>query len=310
MFNSLKELYPTHACAEFNAVFPLLEANCGYVEDNVPQLETISQFLQQSTGFRLRPVAGLLSSRDFLAGLVRIFSVPLVCALVSAPLCTPSPPPSAPAMFPVRPCAIAHCCPPPFPQAFRVFHSTQYIRHPSKPFYTPEPDICHEILGHVPLFADRSFAEFSQEIGLASLGASDDDIKRLATCYWFTIEYGICRQAGKLKAYGAGLLSSFGELEYCLTDKPEFRDFEPQQTGVQEYPVTEFQPVYYVAASFEEAKAKMRAFAATLEKPFTARYNAYTQSVELVENAAAMKEVVLAARHELSVLLEALERRG
>lgn len=66
----------------------------------------------------------------------------------------------------------------------------------------------------------------------------------------------MCRQDGELKAYGAGLLSSYGELEYCLTDKPKLRDFDPEVTGITKYPITQFQEVYYVSESFESAKEK------------------------------------------------------
>lgn len=76
-------------------------------------------------------------------------------------------------------------------------------------------------------------------------------------CYWFTVEFGLCRQDGHIKAFGAGLLSSFGELTYSLSNEPELRAFDPPKTAVQPYPITEYQPVYYVAESFEDAKEKL-----------------------------------------------------
>jgi phenylalanine-4-hydroxylase len=259
IYKKLKNLFPTHACAEFNHILPLLEQNAGYSETSIPQLQDVSNFLQGVTGFRLRPVAGLLSSRDFLAGL-----------------------------------------------AYRVFHSTQYIRHPSRPLYTPEPDICHELIGHVPLFADPAFAEFSQEIGLASLGASDEYVEKLATCYWFTVEFGICRQHGELKAYGAGLLSSFGELEYALSSKPEIREFDPEMTGTQKYPITEYQPVYFATNSFEDAQRKMSEFASTIPKAFKARYDPFTQRIELLDTKNQILKNMRAVGRDIRSLTEAM----
>ncbi|KAI9594619.1 Biopterin-dependent aromatic amino acid hydroxylase-domain-containing protein [Syncephalis fuscata] len=257
VFRKLTELFPNYACHEHQYVFPLLMRNCGYKEDNIPQLEDTSRFLKECTGFTLRPVMGLLSSRDFLNAL-----------------------------------------------AFRVFHSTQYIRHESKPLYTPEPDVCHELLGHAPLFADPDFADFSQEIGLASLGASDEDIEKLSTVI------GLCREGDKVRAYGAGLLSSFGELEYALTDKPEHRAFEPNKVALQKYPITEYQPVYFVADSFKDAKDKVREFAASLKRPFSVRYNPYTESIEVLDSKKKVQQYAQSIRTEMSNLCDAIERLG
>ncbi|XP_048825520.1 tryptophan 5-hydroxylase 1-like isoform X1 [Brienomyrus brachyistius] len=261
VYRELSNLYPTHACREYLKNLPLLATYCDCREDNIPQLEDVSRFLKERTGFTIRPVAGYLSPRDFLAGL-----------------------------------------------AFRVFHCTQYVRHSSDPLYTPEPDTCHELLGHVPLLAEPSFAQFSQEIGLASLGASDDSVQKLATCYFFTVEFGLCKQEGKLRAYGAGLLSSISELKHALSGNARIMPFDPKTTCKQECIITTFQDVYFMSDSFEEAKVKMREFAKTIKRPFTVHYNPYTQSVDVLKDTPSILSIVEELRHELDIVGDALSR--
>jgi phenylalanine-4-hydroxylase len=157
------------------------------------------------------------------------------------------------------------------------------LRHHSRPFYTPEPDICHELMGHVPLLADPEFADFSQEIGLASLGASDQCIEQLSRNYWFTVEFGLTLENGQRKAYGAGLLSSFGELEHSMGDVPKIKMYDPFEAAKQEYPITTYQPLYFVANNFEDMKDRLRRFSLTIDRPFSLRYNPYTESIEVLD---------------------------
>jgi phenylalanine-4-hydroxylase len=146
----------------------------------------------------------------------------------------------------------------------RVFCATQYIRHHSEPLYTPEPDIVHELMGHAPMLGIPEFADLSQKIGEGSLEADDAKVEQLATLYWFTIEYGVLEQDDGLRAYGAGLLSSFGELEHALSGEVEIRPFDPWQAKDTAYPITTYQPLLWSVKSIQEAFEKMNEFVASL----------------------------------------------
>ena len=192
--------------------------------------------------------------------------------------------------------------------AFRVFQSTQYVRHINSPYHTPEPDCIHELLGHMPLLADPSFAQFSQEIGLASLGASDEEIEKLSTIYWFTVEFGLCKEGEEVKAYGAGLLSAYGELLHSLSDKCEHRSFEPTVTALQKYQDQEYQPIYYVADSFEDAKEKFRRWVSTMSRSFEVRYDPHTQRVEVLDTVDRLENLVSQLNTEMIHLTNAINK--
>ena len=144
--------------------------------------------------------------------------------------------------------------------SYRVMLCTQYIRHHSHPAYTPEPDIVHEAIGHIPMFTNPNFADFSQFIGHGARIANDKQLEELGRLYWFTVEFGMVEHEGDIKAYGAGLLSSFGELEHAFSDKVERRPFDLEQVINHEYTYSDMQPVLYVVPSYAELKEVTRKY--------------------------------------------------
>ena len=119
--------------------------------------------------------------------------------------------------------------------SWRTMLSTQYIRHHSRPEYTPEPDIVHEAIGHIPMFTNTNFADYSQFVGHGARIADDEQLEELGRLYWFTVEFGLVEHEGETKAYGAGLLSSYGELQHAFSDEVERRPFDLKQVINHEY---------------------------------------------------------------------------
>ena len=141
----------------------------------------------------------------------------------------------------------------------KIFLSTQYIRHYSTPLYTPEPDVVHELVGHAGMLTEPRFAEINRLVGEAAMRTkSPERLEKLGRVYWFTIEFGVCREDGALKAYGAGLLSSFGELE--AMHKADLQPFDFDAMMSQEYDVTMYQPTLFCADSFEDAYSSLSKF--------------------------------------------------
>src|SRR5688572_14576429 len=142
-----------------------------------------------------------------------------------------------------------------------VFLSTQYIRHHSTPLYTPEPDVAHEIIGHAVTLASPRLAEINRLFGEAVRRTTEAaELDRLSRVYWFTIEFGVLRENGRVKAYGTGLLSSAGELEEMHNAELVPLDLEAAANHV--YDPTHFQSILFCAESFNAMDQMLREFLA------------------------------------------------
>lgn len=189
----------------------------------VPRLEDVNQFLNPLTGFKAKAVSGYVPAYHFFESLRR-----------------------------------------------REFPTTITIRHKDKLDYLPEPDIFHDISGHVPMHTDRAFADalvrFGECAHTAALRAKEikDEqervrklecvIKAMARFFWFTVEFGLMRdsKSSSLKAYGSGLLSSFGELEHCI-ESPDVQRYPIQLEWVvnQYFEIDHYQPLLFIVDSFD-----------------------------------------------------------
>jgi phenylalanine-4-hydroxylase len=195
----LGPLHETHACGEWLASSRALSLD----RTVVPQLGDLNGRLAAS-GFRMLPVAGLISGRGFLSAM-----------------------------------------------AEGVFLATQYMRHHTVPFYTPEPDVIHELVGHAASLFHPDIVALSRRFGEAARRASEATMKKLELVYWYTLEFGLVREEGALRTYGAGILSSFGEMER-MTTEAELRPLDFDDASARPYDPTRYQPVLYVSPSFPE----------------------------------------------------------
>lgn len=199
VWRNLEPLHDTYACRQY------LEASdrVALSRDEIPQLRDVNSVIEPIHGFRMMPVAGLVSAGAFLDRL-----------------------------------------------GSSVFLATQYMRHHSVPLYTPEPDVVHELIGHAATFADGGFAILNRAFGHAVAIASPEQIDRIGRLYWYTLEFGVVRERGKLKVYGAGLLSSFGELGRFVTEE-RLEEWDVERIVETPYDPTRYQPRLFVAPSFD-----------------------------------------------------------
>ncbi|MET9323453.1 phenylalanine 4-monooxygenase [Streptomyces sp. NPDC003038] len=139
------------------------------------------------------------------------------------------------------------------------FHAVQYVRHPAMPLYTPEPDVLHDVFGHGTHLTDTWFADLYRTVGRAAARVdSDDALDLISRVYWYSLEYGVAREDGQVKAYGAALLSSYGELHRF--QEADIRPWDIAGIVARPYQVAGYQPVLFAVDSLARLADELHAF--------------------------------------------------
>ena len=135
----------------------------------------------------------------------------------------------------------------------RRFPTTLPVRPRAQLDYLPEPDIFHDVFGHVPLHADAVFADFLQRFGsLAATARTEEETTRMARLFWFTVEFGLIRERGAVRIYGSGLISSQGDAANALGPRVDRRAFSLEEVIRQPFEIDRLQEVLFVVESFDQ----------------------------------------------------------
>jgi phenylalanine-4-hydroxylase len=152
----------------------------------------------------------------------------------------------------------------------KQFGATTWIRKQDELDYLEEPDMFHDVFGHIPLLTDPLICDYLYRMAKLAVKYIDNEdvIESVARLYWYTIEFGLVTEKSELKIYGAGILSSIGETEYCLSDKATLVPFDLQEIVRTPYIKDTFQKKYFVLQSFSQLPEAVLIFEQQLEHKY------------------------------------------
>ena len=153
--------------------------------------------------------------------------------------------------------------------ADKKFAASTWLRQPEQLDYLEEPDMFHDVFGHLPILCDENYAAFVHKVGLLGkkYSFSPECVDLIERFYWYSIEFGLVKEKGEIKIFGAGIISSFGETNRIFADKSvEIKDFNLEEILYLPFDKSSLQPIYYVAANFKELYLAVDELTFILEK--------------------------------------------